>query len=157
MSMIISPRRPSRVERCFTLTIFLFMFISVALHSIVVLEHFDSVRSFVVSLPFWCLVAHLIWILVPSVLLPAPRSSSLGRISLKLFVCTLPMLFCGEISLLLLSQLTCSSTECFLLAIKWSIFVSGLLISFWTGTFNHPSMLRREIFPEVQSIYCLSQ
>ena len=100
----------------------------------------QSMSSFDVHLlPFFCLMAHLIWTIVPVVVLDpccASNIKSLCRIVLKVGICTLPLLLCTELSLLLIGHLTVLPNEPLLLAIKWLTFISALFISFWTGTLS---------------------
>lgn len=87
-------------------------------------------------LAFFCILAHLIWTIVPIVALDqccVLNNKSSCRIVLKLLICTCPLLLSSELSMVFVSQINFLKTNILLIIIKWFIFLAAILISFWTG------------------------
>ena len=96
-------------------------------------------------LPFFCLMAHLIWTIVPIVILDQcciRNTKSLFKIILKLFICTFPLLLCSELSISFLSHLMDLKNDLLFISIKWLIFISTIFICFWTGILSDKNKWR---------------
>jgi hypothetical protein len=81
-------------------------------------------------------MAHLIWTIVPIVILDQcclTNNKSIYQITLKLFICTIPLLLCSELSISYVYHLNYLKYDLLMISIKWLIFIGTILISFWTG------------------------
>lgn len=109
-------------------------------------------------LPFFCVMAHLIWTIVPIVVLDqccTTNKKSVFRIVMKLFICTCPILLCSELSLLFVCHISLIRHDPLFVIVKWLIFLATILISFWTGTLSNKEKWRGihggQIAPEQHS------
>jgi hypothetical protein len=109
-------------------------------------------------LPCFCIFAQLIWTIVPLVVIDRcciANCKSIWQTTFKLLTCTLPLLLCNELSLILISHMNFLSNEPLMIMIKWLIFIATILISFWTGTLSDQEKWRGihggQIAPEQQS------
>ena len=109
-------------------------------------------------LPLFCIFAHLIWTIIPLVVLDqccTTNHKSFIGILMKLFLCTFPLLICSELSLIVVSHNQFSTKHLFIILMKWFIFVSTILMSFWTGILNDQTKWRGihggQVAPELQS------
>ena len=112
-------------------------------------------------LPLFCLFAHLIWMIVPLVILDQcwiSNERNLIGILLKLFVCTCPLLLCHELSLivvLIIDQSQFLANSILIILIKWLVFIATILISFWTGILTDKTKWRGihggQVAPELHS------
>lgn len=105
-------------------------------------------------------MAHLVWTIVPMVILDRCCVSSTTihiQILFKLFICTCPQLLSNELSIIFLSHKKLLLNEPLLICIKWLIFVAAIFISFWTGIVSEKKKWRgihgEKIVPEH---YCAS-
>jgi hypothetical protein len=90
-------------------------------------------------LPFFCIMAHLIWTIVPIVVLDQcciTNNKSIYQIIFKLFICTCPLLFCSELSISFVTHVKHLRSDLLLICMKWLIFIATFLISFWTGVIS---------------------
>ncbi|CAF3234842.1 unnamed protein product [Rotaria socialis] len=93
-----------------------------------------------ILLPFFCVMAHFIWTIVPIVVLDrcyVSNTKLLYRMLFKLFVCTCPQLLCNELSIVFVSHTQFFNNDPLLICIKWLIFLATILISFWTGILSN--------------------
>ncbi|CAF1598503.1 unnamed protein product [Rotaria sp. Silwood1] len=98
-------------------------------------KNFDDLID-TILLPFFCVMAHLIWTIVPIVVLDRcciSNSTSIYRILLKLFICTCPSLICNELSILFICHPKLLINDLLIISIKWLIFIATIIICFWTG------------------------
>ena len=109
-------------------------------------------------LPFFCILSHLIWTIVPFVVLDQCclfNNKSISEIVLKLFICTCPLLVSCELTIIFISHITFIKNDLLFIGIKWLIFISTILISFWTGTLSDKNKWRGihggQIAPECNS------
>ncbi|CAF1383077.1 unnamed protein product [Adineta ricciae] len=109
-------------------------------------------------LPFFCVLAHLIWTIVLIVLLDqccVMTTKSLCQILLKLIISTCPLLLCSELSLIFICYINQLKIDLLIIVIKWLIFLSTFFISFWTGTLSDQKKWRGihggQIAPELHS------
>jgi hypothetical protein len=90
-------------------------------------------------LPFFCIMAHLIWTIVPIVVLDQcciTNNKSIYQIIFKLFICTCPLLFCSELSISFVTHVKHLQSDLLLICMKWLIFIATFFISFWTGVIS---------------------
>jgi hypothetical protein len=109
-------------------------------------------------LPFFCIFAHLIWTIVPMVVLDQcclSNNPSICRIIFKLFICTCPLLLCSELSLIFVCHIKFLTIDFLMITIKWFVFVGTILICFWTGVLSDKNKWRGihggQIAPELHS------
>lgn len=96
-------------------------------------------------LPLFCVLTHFIWTIVPLVILDqccTTKTNSLLNIVMKLFVCTFPLLICSELSLIVVCLNELSRNHLLFIGMKWLIFLSTILMSFWTGILNDQTKWR---------------
>ncbi|CAF4581190.1 unnamed protein product, partial [Rotaria sp. Silwood2] len=98
-----------------------------------------------ILLPFFCVMAHLIWTIVPIVVLDRcciSNSKSIYRILLKVFICTCPSLLCNELSIIFICHNKFLINDPLIISIKWLIFIATIFISFWTGILSDTNKWR---------------
>ena len=107
---------------------------------------FNSDEIFDINLlSLLCITAHLIWTIVPIVVLDQcckSNKKSFLKIILKLFICTCPLLFCSELSISFVYHINYLRNDFLLICIKWLIFIGTILISFWTGVISDKNQWR---------------
>ncbi|CAF0766672.1 unnamed protein product [Adineta steineri] len=90
-------------------------------------------------LPFFCILAHLIWTIVLLVALDQCcifNNKSIHKVLFKLFICTCPLLLCSELSIVFVFHINGVKNDLLFITIKWLLFIGTILISFWTGVIS---------------------
>jgi hypothetical protein len=115
-------------------------------------------------LPLFCILAHLIWTIVPIIVLDQCcliNNKSMCRIILKLFICTCPLLLSCELSIIFICHIKFIKIDFLIITIKWLIFIGTILINIWTGILSDNNKWRGihggQIAPELQSPLYLFQ
>jgi len=109
-------------------------------------------------LPFFCILAHLIWTIVPIVVLDQCcilNNKSISKIILKLVICTFPLLLCSELSIIFVCHIHFLKNDFLIVTMKWFIFIATIFICFWTGILSDKNKWRGihggQIAPELNS------
>jgi hypothetical protein len=105
-------------------------------------------------LPLFCIFAHLIWTIVPMIVLDQ-CCISIYRITFKLFICTCPLLLCNELSFIFVCHVNLLTNDLLIIVVKWLIFIATILICFWTGIISDKNKWKGihggQIAPELHS------
>lgn len=106
-------------------------------------------------LMFFCVIAQVIWTIVAIVVLDqyyVSETKSIHKVLSKLFICTLPLLFCSELSISFICHADFVLNDLFIVLIKWSIFIATIFISFWTGILSDKNKIHGgQVAPKQQS------
>ena len=109
-------------------------------------------------LPILFVLTHLIWTIVPIVILDQcclSTHKSFVKILLKLLVCTCPLLVCNDLTFVFVCDFKSIEENFLLIVMKWFVCLSTIFVSFWTGTLStkdkHHSLHGSKVSPELRS------